>query len=326
VTTAADLIAALNQKRTRLSLRPHAPGQLPPGWQGWLDALPVVDGETARDKPQSWVDVVLKRPLRAIPRSPVLLGRWQAATRLLQQQWEPDAQDERGLRIGAGVVDILLHLMLVGVLLWLMYLGFRAPSQPPEDTDAVQVEFIGRGNVAEGGGAIANAGAPSSPAAAAPASRASTPSPAAGAPVETLAAPTPPQASASDEVSPAEREVTPSAAAEAAQRLTVTEVATPAPRAFQLPPPKPRQTPQPQLQVREVTPLHQVEEIATLRPQPQRTLQPRERRSDVQVPQLRQSPQALQVPVPQRLAIPAGAPVAESGDQRRADPGPATAR
>ena len=303
MTSAADLIAALNQKRKLLSLRPEMPGELPPGWQRWLDAIPVVDGAAANAKPQPWVDAFLQRPLRAIPRSPPMLGRWQAALRLLQQEWEPDPRDERGLRIGVGVVDLLLHLVLVALLFWLVYLGFMATAQPQEEDETVQVEFIGRGNVAEGGGAIANAGAGSAPADAAPATRASTPAPATGhpdAPVASRAAPSPSQVAASNDAP--EQDTSPPAVAETAQVLQVTEVAAPAPRAFQLPPPKPRDTPQPRLQVREVRPRQQVEEITTLRTQPQRTLQPRETLTEVLVPQLRQAPQALDVPAPQRMA------------------------
>ena len=44
VTTSADVIAAINQRRTRLTLRPEMPGKLPTGWQDWLDAMPLVDG------------------------------------------------------------------------------------------------------------------------------------------------------------------------------------------------------------------------------------------------------------------------------------------
>ena len=305
MTTAADLITALNHKRKRLSLRPEVPGQLPPGWQRWLDVMPVVDGAFASAKPQPWVEVFLQRPLRAIPRSPPMMGRWQAALRLLQQEWEPDPPDERGLRIGVGVLDILLHLVLVALLFWLVYLGFMATAQPLQEAEAIQVEFIGRGNVAEGGGAIANAGAESAPADAAPTTRANAPAPATGRPdeqAESQAAPSPPQVAASSAAPPVEREVVPTVAAEAAQNLQVTEAATPEPRAFQLPPPKPRTLPQPQLQVREIAPRQQVEDIPTLRPQPQRTLQPLATRAEVQVPQLREAPQALDVPAPQRLA------------------------
>lgn len=305
MTTAADVIAALNQRRTRFSNRPELPGQMPPGWQHWFDAMPVVDGHAPGAPAPSWVEAVARRPLRMVPRAPRLLSRWQSFGRLLQQNWTPYERDERGLRVGVGVVDIVLHILLAGLLLWLMYLRFMALAQTPPEEEAVQVEFIGRGNIAEGGGAIANAGAESAPASSAPATRASRPAPATGrpdAPIETSAEPTPPQAAASSEAPQSERELAPPAAAEAAQPVAVTEVREPEPQAFQLPPPKPRDTPQPQLQVREVQPKQQVEEIAVLRAQPQRSLQPREVQAEVKVPELRDRLQELDVPAPQRMA------------------------
>ena len=306
MTSAADIITALNQRRTRFSNRPETPGQMPSGWQRWFDAMPAVDAHAPGALAPALVDVFAQRPLRAIPRAPKALTRLQSFGRLLQQEWTPNARDERGLRIGVGAVDILLHLVLVGMLLWLMYLRFMALMQaPPEEEQAVQVEFIGRGNIAEGGGAIANAGAESAPASPAPATRASTPAPATGrpdAPIETLSVPSPPQVAANSEAPQRVRELAPLAVAEAAQPLAVTEVREPEPQAFQLPSPKPRDTPQPQLQVREVQARQQVEEIAVLRTQPQRSLQPREIQAEVKVQELRDQPQELDIPAPQRMA------------------------
>ena len=204
-----------------------------------------------------------------------------------------------------GAVDMLLHIVLVGLLLWLMYLGFVALARQQPEDEAIQVEFIGRGNVAEGGGALANAGAESAAAAAAPATRATTPAPATGrpdAPLETMAVPPQPQVAASSEAPQRVREIAPPVAVEAAQTLAVSEVREPQPQAFQLPPPKLRDVSQPQLQVREVQPREQVEEVATLRTQPQRSLQPRLQPADVRVPELRDQPQELEVPLPQRMA------------------------
>ena len=322
MTTAADVIAALNQRRKLKSLRPEVTGQLPAGWQRWLDEMPVVDGQAVGASAPSWVDAFVQRPLRKIPRAPAAMGRLQSLGQLLQQNWTPNARDERGLRIGVGALDILLHIVLVALLLWLMYLRFMALAQlPPEEDEAVQVEFIGRGNVAEGGGAIANAGAESAPAAAAPATRAPTPAPATGrpdAPIETMAVPPQPQVAASSEAPQRVREIAPPVAAEAAQPLAVTEVREPEPQAFRLPPQKVREVRQPQLQVREVQPRQQVEEIATLRAQPQRSLQPREVQADVKVPELRDRPQALDVPAPQRMATvqPRSAPSLADDDAR----------
>lgn len=306
MTTAADFIAALDQRRTRFSNRPELPGQMPPGWQRWFDAMPSVDAHAPGAPAPALVDVLAQRPLRAIPRAPKALSRWQAFGQLLQQNWTPNLRDERGLRIGVGAVDIVLHIILVALLLWLMYLRFIAMLQAqPEEAEAVQVEFIGRGNIAEGGGAIANAGAESAPASPAPATRAATPAPATGrpdAPIETMTIPPPPQIAASSEAPQRVRESVPLAVAEAAQPLAVTEVREPEPQAFRLPPPKPRELPQPQLQVREVQPRQQVEEVVVLRTQAQRSLQPREADAVVKVPELRDQPQELDVPAPQRMA------------------------
>ena len=306
MTTAADFITALDQRRTRFSNRPELPGQMPPGWQRWFDAMPSVDAHAPGAPAPALVDALVQRPLRAIPPAPRTLGRLQAFGQLLQQEWTANVRDERGLRIGVGAVDILLHVTLAGLLLWLMYLHLIALAQsPPEQDDVVQVEFIGRGNIAEGGGAIANAGAESAPASPAPATRAATPAPATGrpdAPIETMPMPSLPQIAASSEVPQRVREVAPPTVAEAAQPLAVTEVREPEPQAFRLPPPKPRELPQPQLQVREVQLQQQVEEVAVLHTQPQRNLQPREVEATVKVPELRDQPQELDVPAPQRLA------------------------
>lgn len=269
--------------------------------------MPVVDAHAEGAPAPALVETMLRRPLRSIPRSPPFLGRWRSFATLLQQQWQADPRDERGIRIGAGAVDIVLHLILVSLLLWLMYLRFMMPPSPQEEGDeAVQVEFIGRGNVAEGGGALANAGAESAPAAAAPATRAAIPAPATGRPdatISSVAVPQPPQLSASSETPQRVRELPPpAAAAEAAQPLQVSEVRVVEPQSFQLPPPKPRELQLPQVQLRELQPTQQVESIATLQPQPVRTLKPREVKAELRAPQLQQQVHDIQVPDPQRLA------------------------
>lgn len=306
MTTSDDVIAAINQRRTRLTIRPEAPGALPAGWQQWLDAMPLVNAHTEGSPAPALVAAMAERPLRPIPRSPAFLGRWQAFASLLQQQWQPDLPDERPMRIGAGAIDILLHTIFISLLLWLMYLHFTMPPPLEEEGDeAVQVEFIGRGNVAEGGGALANAGAESAPSAAAPTTRAPLPAPATGrpdAPIESIQVPQPPQVSASSESPQRVREVSPPVAAESAQPLQVSEVRVPAPQSFQLPPPKLRDVQLPQVQLREVQPTQQVEAIASLQPQPVRTLKPREVQVELRAPQLQQAVQDIEVPQPQRMA------------------------
>jgi len=305
VTTSADVIAALNQRRTRLTLRPETPGKLPAGWQDWLDAMPPVNGHSEGALAPSLVAAFVQRPLRPIPRAPSPMGRLQSIGRLLQQQWHQDLRDERTMRIAVGAIDILLHLILISLLLWLMYLRFMMPPLPAEEQEAVQVEFIGRGNVAEGGGALANAGAESATAAAASATRAVTPAPATGRPdaaIATVPMPQPPQVTASSEIPQRVRELPPPVAAEAAQPLQVSEVRHAEPQSFQLPVPKLREVQLPQVQLREVQPAQQVEAIATLQPQPVRVLKPREVQVELRTPQLQQQVQAIEVPEPQRLA------------------------
>lgn len=303
MTTAADVITALNQRRKRFSNRPDVPGQMPPGWQAWFDAMPVLGLPGHAASPQAFAGVFAARPLREIPRAPAAMTGWQAFAHLLQQNWTPDDRQERGLRIGVTAIDIVMHLFLAGLLLWLMYLHVIAMGEQQAEDQVVQVEFIGRGNAQEGGGAIAHAGAESGPASAAPAQRAATPAPVSGRPeaaIEQVAMPSPP--TVADSASSPAREPTPPAALEAAQPLQVSEVATPEPRSFQLPPPKLRDTPQPQLELREVAPAQQVEEIATVRPQQVRTLQPRESQAAVRIPDLQNQPREIDVPAPQRMA------------------------
>lgn len=306
MTTAADVIAALNQRRLRKSLRPETPGQFPPGWQGWFDAQPRADASASGAMLTDLVDAMVAKPLRAIPRSPPPLTRWQAFGALLQQNWEPDLPEERGLRIGVRVLDMLLHLLLVGALLWLMYLSYtRLANKLDEEDEAVQVEFIGRGNVAEGGGALANAGADSAPAAAAPTQRQATPSPSSGQPDAAIAqqpmsvpTPMPVEAETPQQVSVA----MPTLPVEAAQPLRVSESPTPPdPIAFQLPAVRERSVQVQEVQLREPQLRQQVDEVATVRPQAVRTLQPGERQVQLRVPELRNQPQALEVPSPERM-------------------------
>lgn len=305
MTTSADVIAAINQRRTRLTIRPETPGSLPDGWQQWFDAMPVVDAHAEGSPAPALVAAMAQRPLRAIPRCPAPLGRWQAIASLLRQQWQPDSRDERAMRIGVGTVDVLLHLILITLLLWLMYLRLTMPPQLQEGEQAVQVEFIGRGSMAEGGGAVANAGSESAPSASAPATRAATPAPATGRPdaqISPSPVPPQPQLSASSEAPQRVQELQPPVAAEAAQPLQVSEVRSEEPQAFRLPPPKPRDVTLPQIQLREVQPVQQVEAIATLQPQVVRALTPREVQTEVRAPQLQQQAHDIVVPEPQRLA------------------------
>jgi len=157
VFSAADLIDVLRHRRTPRSIRPETPGQLPPGWQAWLEAIrPRRHGVTGAPAPEI-VAVFLGRPLRAPPRAGAVLDRWQAFASLWRQQWHPASEDERGSRIAGMATTGVVHLVLAVLLVWLMDARFLVlPPAPEGEAAVVQVEWIGRGTPeAPGAGAPA---------------------------------------------------------------------------------------------------------------------------------------------------------------------------
>lgn len=299
MTTAADVIAALQQRRQAQAdsaLAAAAAGS----WVRWLQRAPIAPGERSRLAPAALLAVLQARPLRPPPRRAPALGRWQALLALLRPGWTPAPRDERGLRIAASVLDIVLHVVLVGLLLWLMYLRFLALATPPQDDSGsvVQVEFIGPGNRAEGGGATAAAGAASAPAAAA--ARAGAPQ--ARAAVTEVAPPPAARVAVASDTPAALARPTPPQAAPAAQPLQVSQTPQPPPaEAFQLPPPRQREVVLRTPELREVSPRQQVEEIATAPEPVVRTLQAPTATPQLRMPTPAQQPVELDVPEPQRM-------------------------
>lgn len=311
MTTAADVIAALNQRRLLKLGKPEAAGDMPAGWQRWFDAMPQADAGAARARIEAWVEP-LARGLTYSAQS--------KATRLglpffhLQRLGRPaDPRDERALRIGVGAVDVVLHVLLAALLLWLMYLRFMELSKQgdEEEGSVVQVEFIGRGNTATGGGVLANAGTQSAPASASPARNpaptpapqaAETPAPVDAPPaIEQVATPAPQAIDASREIPPLER--TPPAPPQVRQVLQVSDVPQPQPDGFKLPPPRERSVVLPQAQLREVQPRQQVEAISTLETQPIRTLQPTQRQVQLRAPELKEQVREIEVFTPDASAL-----------------------
>ena len=243
--TAADLLEALRQRRKLKSIRPDVPGQLPPGWEAWLAAMPARVGAVTGAMPQAFIDLFLARPLARPPRSLQQLNRWQSFATLWRQQWQPPAREERWERVVAVTVSGVLHLVFGVLLLVLAYLRFVAIPPPAGDT-VVQAEFVGRGTPdVPGGGAPAAEPAPSAtePAPADPADPAASALPpvptlpyAPGIAAPELSAETP--AVAMREV-PEPQPVPPPPAE---QPVQVTEVAEPD-TDFVLPPPRPRREP-----------------------------------------------------------------------------------
>lgn len=325
MTTAADLIAALNQRRLlKTGKTPEEDIGLPGAWQSWLDAM-----RPSRDRPQrpdsrAWVDALQARPLE---QGKGLRGLVRPFFQLLRLSRPHDPRDERTLRIGATTGDIVLHLILAALLLWMMYLQLYAVPVPEEESgggDVVQVEFIGRGNVQEGGGALATEGAEAAPASASAA--------AAGKPTATAAAASASAASASarpvlEQVTlppspvlnasqaPPLLQVTPTLEATPAQPLQVTAVPTPTPQAFRLPPPRELSVPMPQAQPREVQLQAQVESITTLQAQPIRALEVRQPQPQLRPQELRESVREIEVftPNPSQVAHERALPASATG-------------
>lgn len=151
--TAASLIEAL-QRRLRLSARrdSQAPGELPAGWQQWLDAMPARADAVTGATPDAVLAVLAQRPLAQPPTRAAALNRWQAFATLWRQEWHPPAREERGLRWFAGSASLLWHLIFGGLLIWLMYLQYFAARPPARGEDVTLIELVGDGTPERPGG------------------------------------------------------------------------------------------------------------------------------------------------------------------------------
>ena len=155
--SAADLIEAL-RRRTRRSLRPLPPaGEFPPAWRDWFSDMATRPGRVSGAPADDLVGVLAARHPAVPPRAVEELGRWRAFTTLWRQDWQPAAGDERWPRIASTTGSLLVHLLFVAATALLL---LRFPFVLPEADDArdgeehvLQVEYIGEGTVAGGGGA-----------------------------------------------------------------------------------------------------------------------------------------------------------------------------
>lgn len=241
--SAADLVQAL-QRRLRLNTRRwNRPGEFPPGWQAWFEAMAQRPGKLCGVPPEALISVFLARPVA--PPGPALaaMTRWQAFASIWRPHWHAPEPAERGLRTAAAASTLVVHLMLAAFLLWLLY--GQPPVQPAQrkGEDVVQIEFIGTGSPEEVGGgeqpaeaAPAQDPAPSTGATRTAASPQAEPDAVPDPPSGPATASTPPE---SVEPAPTPAPALPAPAPE--QPLAVTEpVAPPDTEVFLLPPPSPR--------------------------------------------------------------------------------------
>jgi hypothetical protein len=153
--TAADLIQALQR---RLQLRaPHLrrpPGEFPPGWKQWFEAMPVRSGAITGATAQALIDVFLQRPLTDRPLRSGELTRWQAFNTLWRQDWHAPEPEDRKLRWFAGAFTAVWHVVFGILLLWFWYtqMLYVEEASKRRGEEVVQIEFIGRGTPEEVGG------------------------------------------------------------------------------------------------------------------------------------------------------------------------------
>ncbi len=261
--SAADLIEAVQRRLRLVHRRSHPPGEFPPGWAEWFDAMRdsrgLVDGAPA----EAMVAVLLARAPAAAPAGPFRdLSRWQAFSSVVRQDWSTGPSEDRGLAIASGLVSLLANLFFAVMFLWLLFAPsrFEPPAAAGEEV-VVQVEYIGEGTPdTPGGGPDAPAEPVAEPVPEPPRPVAATPvptddavpepgpqapEPASLPPVpEVPVASTPPELSVPDSVV-AEREVpTPQPPAPAVeQRVMVSEPSPDTTDAVFLPPPTPTLAP-----------------------------------------------------------------------------------
>ncbi|TQD43268.1 hypothetical protein FKV25_10705, partial [Lysobacter aestuarii] len=152
--SAADLIDAV-QRRLRLThRRAHPPGEYPPGWSQWFDAMREARGEVSGAPAAAMVALLRARPPVPPPRGPFRdLGRWQAFKAVLRQDLSNEPAGDRGLRIASGVLSFLLNAFFASMLLWLLFAPARvAPPAAEGEELVVQVEYVGEGTPETPGG------------------------------------------------------------------------------------------------------------------------------------------------------------------------------
>lgn len=241
--TSAELIAAL-RRRMRRSLRPERPpGEFPAGWAAWFASMRARAGAVTGATADAIVAIFLAREPRLPPAATLALNRWRAFSTLWRQQWHPASEDERGMRVAALTVTLLVHLFFALFLMYVAYVSWMGIPEPAREGETVvtQVEFIGDGTPEEAGGGPQQGETKPESASAAPAAQAqvSAPRPAQPSPAPPL------PAVAATEPPPQPK---PALAPPVEQPLQVTE--TPVPdQSFVLPPTRIVEVPQPKMAV-----------------------------------------------------------------------------
>ena len=153
----ADALIHAIQRRMQLVSRQwrRPPGEYPPGWQQWFDAMRGRPGAIHGARAETIVGILVQRPLSMPPRRVGELTRWQAFGTLWRQEWNPpESGDERRWHWLAAGASGAWHLALLVLLAWLLYLDLTRVDSPPSKGEemVVQIEYVGEGTPEEIGG------------------------------------------------------------------------------------------------------------------------------------------------------------------------------
>ncbi|WP_045766716.1 hypothetical protein [Xanthomonas albilineans] len=308
MTRAADILDALLARMPgELPCDPLT--GLPYSWARWFASQPVA----TRTFVASELIAALPQPLPAVPMRLPALSPWQAFRRLWWQHWDPAPHDQRWWRCTAVLLSLLLHLLFAVFLLWVAFVRWLPLHTDNGEASRVQVEFVGRGTLAEtGGGASAPVTTPQKNVA--PVSATRVPHPVVKRARSTAKTSTSPAAVATDS---ANAPVAANSPPPPEQSLQVTETSVPTsdfvlppPPRLRTPVPTPRSIVPPEIQVpeRDVQVVTEVPALAQIRPREvvvprpaAPTPQVREREVPAPLPQVQvQSPQMpTQMPMPE---------------------------
>ena len=136
--SAADILEALAQRRRLKSIRPTPPGELPPGWKSWLEAMVATPRAVTGASPDDVISGLVSRELAQPPQRTGNLTRWQAFATLWRQEWHAPMREERGVRIVAAIVSGVMHLFFAVMLLFLAFVRLPPPAASSEGEQVVQ--------------------------------------------------------------------------------------------------------------------------------------------------------------------------------------------
>lgn len=300
---------------------------LPYGWGLWMRGLPARLGIISREKAEAVVAAFTMRPAPPPGRIAPALNLFQSVRSLFYQNWDPPPREERGIRVAASTISVLMHLLFVALLIFVAVVKLPPAPSSSSEGSRVRIEFIGEGTPEEeGGGPPAAQESPAPAPAAAPASVASSAAAQSRQPLSATAS-AEPEPSQPPAVPPLPTRDIPEPSVPASQQpLQVTETPVPT-HEFVLPPPvPPTEIMPPQVRPSEVqVPVREVaiaETPTVRRDLPQRPIDtPQVQRP---VPELRQreiaaptTAPALRAPLPTRTPEPAELQVPEASVRQR---------